>query len=377
VKPLSRVSVERACAWIDDVTRRLETEEVSLDDAAGRILGVDLRAHEAIPLADCAAIEGFAISAGASLGAGTYNPLAMTAITIGAGEPMPPGTDAVVPADQAEPNGSGRIELIEPVAAGINVDRRGATAEAGAFLAAAGNCLTPRHLGLAALAGSSMLSVVRRPRVRLVIAGEARSGPSNSNGSMLRALIKRDGGLTTMTGLDEAFGSGADIIVIAVGVGYRENDRLTAAMASDGSLDIDGVALVPGDTAGFGLIADGTPALLLPSAPAACMWNYELFAGRAIRRLGGRPSALPYSWRQVTTARKIVSAIGMTEICPIHCLAGNRVEPDASFVETGLRAAVAADGFVIVPAQSEGYPAGASVNAYFYGERRTRAEPAS
>jgi molybdopterin molybdotransferase len=166
----------------------------------------------------------------------------------------------------------------------------------------------------------------------------------------------------------EAFGSGADIIIMVGGVGCRENDRLMAAMASAGSLDIDGVALVPGDTAGFGRIADGSPALLLPGAPAACMWNYELFAGRAIRRLGGRPPTLPYNSHQVTTARKIVSAIGMTEICPIRCLADRRVEPDASFIETGLRAAVAADGFVIVPAQSEGYPAGASVTAYFYDE---------
>ena len=79
---------------------------------------MDLRAAEAIPAADCAAIDGFAVSAAASLGAGTYNPLTIAAIAIGAGEPMPPGTDAIVPADQAEPDGSGHIELIEPVASG-------------------------------------------------------------------------------------------------------------------------------------------------------------------------------------------------------------------------------------------------------------------
>jgi molybdopterin biosynthesis enzyme len=42
------------------------------------------------------------------------------------------------------------------------------------------------------------------------------------------------------------------------------------------------------------------------------------------------------------------------------------IEPLASFAEIGLAAAVAADGFVIVPDTSEGYSAGTSVEAYLY-----------
>ncbi len=369
VRPHTRVSVQRACAWIDQETRCLETEEVSLDDAAGRVLGTDLSASDPIPPSDCATINGFAVLAATSLGAGTYSPITITAIPVEAGALMPPGTDTVVAADQVEPAGCELVELIEPVAVGINVERRGIVAEAGAFLAAAGTCLGPRHLGLAAQAGFSGLSVVRRPRVRLAIVGQARSGPNDGNGPMLRALIERDGGLPGNASLAEAFSPGVDIIVLAGDSGSGEDGELAAAMASAGSLEIHGVALIPGETAGFGRSADGTPALLLPGAPAGCYWNYELFAGRAIRRLAGRSPALPYTSRQVTTTRKIVSPIGMTEIWPVRRLADGQVEPDMSFVETGLRAAVAADGFVIVPAPSEGYPAGASVAAYFYDER--------
>ncbi|HEY2530842.1 MAG TPA: hypothetical protein VGJ20_23400, partial [Xanthobacteraceae bacterium] len=93
-----------------------------------------------------------------------------------------------------------------------------------------------------------------------------------------------------------------------------------------------------------------------------------LFAGRAIRRLGGRNPELPYRVVGITITRKIVSSIGMTEICPIRRLADGCVEPVAVFAETGLMATVAADGFVMVPAASEGYPAGAAINAYFYSE---------
>jgi len=225
------------------------------------------------------------------------------------------------------------------------------------------------------------VSVTRRPQVRLVIAGTARSGqPLDSNGPMLRALIERDGGVVTEAALAQAFAVGADIVMIAGGTGHGAHDRSAAALAATGSLAIHGVALIPGETAGFGRTAAGTPVMMMPGMPAACLWNYELFAGRAIRRLAGQHPELPYHSGTVTTARKIVSPIGMTEIRAIRRRVDATIEPVGSFAEVGLMAAVAADGFVIVPAASEGYPAGAAVNAYFYeadfdDAQRIRAAP--
>ena len=71
----------------------------------------------------------------------------------------------------------------------------------------------------------------------------------------------------------------------------------------------------------------------------------------------------------MTTARKIVSAIGMTEIVPVSRRPGDTIEPIAPFSEIGLMAAASADGFVIIPETSEGYPPGASVNVYLYDDR--------
>ena len=81
-----------------------------------------------------------------------------------------------------------------------------------------------------------------------------------------------------------------------------------------------------------------------------------MLAGRAVRRLGGRNPELAYRRRLMHTRRKIVSAIGMTEICPVRCAAHDVAEPLPSFGEIGMMAAVAADGFVIVPEASEGHP---------------------
>jgi molybdopterin molybdotransferase len=361
------VSFERALDWVDGATGRLGSETIALDAAAGRVLAADLRTRAPIPTADCAATDGFAVCAADSVGAGAYNPLMVSAVNIETGEPMPPQKDAVVPFDQAEPDGSGSATLLEPIVAGANVDRRGTVAGAGMLLTEAGTLLTSRHLGILALGGFDRVSVVHRPKVRLVIAGGTRSDQAiDGNGPMLRALIARDGGVVVEADLAEGFGAGADIVVIAGGTGRGGHDRSAATLAAAGSLDIYGIALIPGDTAGFGHSTGGVPVMLLPGSPAACLWNYELFAGRAIRRLGRRNPELPYRSSRVSTARKIVSPIGMTEICAIRRLLDDKVEPVASFAGCGLMAAVAADGFVIVPAASEGYPAGAAIKAYFY-----------
>lgn len=372
-----RVSVAGAIGWIDAATGRLETEEIALDAAAGRVLASDIRAARAIPPVDRAAIDGYAVPAEASLGAGAYNPITLTAVPVEAGEPLPLGTDAVVPLHQAEPDGTDRVVVVEPIAPGAGIDREGATAAAGALLLLAGTRLASRHIGLLASIAAAPIGVVRRPRVRLVIAGDPRAGLADANRPMLTSLIARDGGIAEEMPSPAAFETGADLVLVAGGTGEGREDRSAALLAAAGSLEIHGVALAPGETAGFGHTENGTPALLLPGAPAACLVNYELFAGRAIRRLGGLGADFPYSRRSAIIARKIVSVIGTTEIRPIRLLADGRIEPAASFAETGPRAAVESDGFVILPEASEGHPAGARIIAYFYDEDRICAEPAS
>jgi len=367
VTEFSPVSVEAALAWIDGATHWLETEEVALSQAFGRVLGEDIRAVAPIPPVDCVAIAGFAVRAIESIGAGAYNPLPVPSVRVAAGEALPAGADAVVPLDHVESVNRGDVVLVEPAAPGANVDWQGAVAITGGLLAAAGTRLMPRHVGLLATAGFARLPLIRRPRVR--VAGAARSGAAaDGDGPMLHAAIERDGGVILESPLAEAFSTmEADIVVVAGDAGSGCEDG-SAAVAAGGTLDIHGVTLVSGETTGFGRTAAGVCLVLLPSAPAACLLSYELFAGRAIRRLGGRDPALPYRSRMMTTARKIVSSIGATEICQVRLRSDGQIEPIVSFAEIGLMAAVQADGFIIIPEASEGYPSGASVTAYLYDE---------
>jgi molybdopterin molybdotransferase len=217
------------------------------------------------------------------------------------------------------------------------------------------------------------IEVIRRPVVQIVVAPG--STTVDSNGPMTRALVERDGGVIadtlaverTRQGIHSALGArGLDIMLVVGGTGPGNDDHAGAALTEAGELVIHGIAMEPGETCGFGRTRSGALVVLLPGSPPACLFSYEMLAGRAVRRLGGRDPALPYGSRLMRTARKIVSAIGMTEICPVRYASGDLVEPLPSFGETGLMAAAAADGFVVVPEASEGYPQGAPVTVYLY-----------
>jgi len=161
--------MEPAVAWIDETVNALDIEDAPLPAARGLTLAEDIRAVQPIPTEDRATVDGFAVQASASLGAGVYNPIRLPLIAMAGGDALPAGTDAVVPRELAEPDGQGYIEVVEAVAAGENVEQQGAVATIGATLVRAGTRLAARHIGLLLIAGLSRVPVVRRPRVRVLI----------------------------------------------------------------------------------------------------------------------------------------------------------------------------------------------------------------
>jgi molybdopterin molybdotransferase len=187
------VSFEEAVACVEAASPRLGTERVRLQEAMGRLLAEDIRAAAPIPPDDRAALDGFAVRADASLGASAYNPVELPLLVATTGAVLPPGADAVIPFDAVEADGLGHIRVVEPVAPGDNVERRGAVAETGAQLAAIGIRLALRHIGMLAAAEIDTVQVVRRPRVQILLAGPmATSQAPDSNAPMLRVAVERE-----------------------------------------------------------------------------------------------------------------------------------------------------------------------------------------
>jgi molybdopterin molybdotransferase len=395
-----RSEVPAALKWIDEHAFRLGNESVSLEVAAGRILAADVIAPLNVPGFDRAAMDGYAVRGVESAGAGEYNPLTFsilgqampgqpfdgavrpkTAVRIMTGAPVPEGVDAVVPAEYATET-AGEIVITRPVAPGQHVGRCGEDIREGSTALGAGRRLRPQDVGLVASLGLAEVTVVRQPRVRILVTGNEVKAPGSpkgpydvydANSYMLRGLLARDGGLVEAQyrlgderdEIRKVLGAaGADVILVSGGSSVGREDYAPQLLAELGELAIHGVAMRPSSPAGIGRIAEAL-VFLLPGNPVSCLCAYDFFAGRAIRLRGGRKADWPHRTRQCTVARKIVSAIGRVDYCRVRIVDG-RVEPIALSGASILSSTTRADGFVIVPAESEGFAPDIEVIVYLY-----------
>jgi molybdopterin molybdotransferase len=395
-----RSEVPAALAWIDVHARRLPDEEVPLDDAMGRVLAGDVIAPLNVPGFDRAAMDGFAVRGAYTAGASEYNPLAFAvlgqampgqpfvgdiprnaSIRIMTGAPVPAGVDAVVPAEYATET-AGEIVITQPVAPGQHVGRCGEDIREGAPALPAGRRLRAQDVGLIASLGMAEVSVTRRARVRILVTGNELKTPGTAKGPyqvydansyMLRGLVARDGGVLEPTcrrgddpgAIREALlAPGADVILVSGGSSVGSEDYAPRLIAEIGELAIHGVAMRPSSPAGMGRIGE-TLVFLLPGNPVSCLCAYDFFAGRAIRLCGGRTPDWPHVTRLCIVGRKIVSAVGRVDYCRVRLVDGH-VEPIALSGASILSSTTRADGFVIVPAESEGYGPGAEVTVYLY-----------
>ena len=395
-----RAEVGTVLEWIDRHALSLSPVPVSLDQASGRVLARHVIASIDVPAFDRSAMDGYALHGAETSGASDYTPLAFTvlgqalpgrpfegavlpatAVRVMTGAAVPAGADAIVPAEYARET-AGQVEITLAVGPGKHIGRCGEDILAGTLVLEPGRRLRPQDLGLIASLGIAQVSVVERPRVRIIATGNEVVSPGeakgihqiyDANSAMLRALVARDSGIVEAhykLGDDPALirdaliAPGADVILVSGGSSVGSEDHAPRLLADVGELAIHGVAMRPSSPAGVGRIGD-TPVFLLPGNPVSCLCAYDFFAGRAIRLRGGLRPDWPHRTRQGIVARKIVSAVGRVDYCRVRFV-DDQVEPLALSGASILSSTTRADGFVIVPAENEGYGPGAAVLVYLY-----------
>ncbi len=395
-----RVEVAAALSWIDQHATRMGSQAVSIEHAVDRILAHEVVATIDVPAFDRSAMDGYALRGEETTGASEYNPLTFQvigqalpgqrfdgtvlpgqAVRIMTGAPLPGGADAVVPAEYARATDAG-METSMAFGSGKHVGRLGEDIARGAPVLAAGRRLRPQDLGVLGSLGLAQAEVLCRPQVRIVVTGGEVVAPGmpkalyeiyDANSAMLRGLVQRDGGQledTIRTGDDPASiraaitAEGADIVLVSGGSSVGTEDHAPRLLAQVGELAIHGIAMRPSSPAGFGRIGS-TLVFLLPGNPVSCLCAYDFFAGRAIRLRGGRPAPWPYPVVKSTVGRKIVSAIGRVDYVRVRMRDG-LVEPLALSGASVLSSTVRADGFVVVPAESEGFAPHTEIIVYLY-----------
>lgn len=377
----------------------MPAEEVNLLEASGRILAHEIVSQFDVPAFARSMMDGYALRADETHGATSYNPVVLDvigssypgkplnaivqpgqAVRIMTGAPVPDGADAVLAVEQTETDGTKLLAGGE-VPAGRHIGLPGEDIRRGDIVLPSGRPLRPQDVGILSALGIGRVPVVRPPRVRILITGNellpAGTSPSgfriaDSNGPMLSALVNRDGGAAVVPEMIpddpdrilESLQQPADVILVSGGSSAGQEDHVPVILGSHGELAIHGIAMRPSSPTGMGLL-NGALVFLLPGNPVSCLCAYDFFAGRAIRFLSGKNRDWPYRKVRLTTNRKLVSVVGRLDYARVR-IVDNRVEPLAISGASVLSSTTRADGFVLIPDDSEGIPAEGETDVYLY-----------
>lgn len=303
--------------------------------------------------------DGFPVDSALVADAGPYAPvpLPLASRRIDSGEPLPGGTDAVLPLDAVALRGDG-AEAISAVMAGEGVLPAGGDIAEHEPLRRAGQ--QARAIDVAVMRAAGLDAVtIRQPKVHVVWGGHSRSPVIEAALATVRRLVGAAGGVASgvsMT-LESALGDAeADAVIALGGTGSGQRDGAVAMLARHGQIEAHGIAVSPGETAAFGFVG-AKPVLLIPGRLDAALAIWLLIGHNLVARLAGGsvediPAMLPLK-------RKAASAIGLTELIPVSCMGGMADPLGSGYLS--LAALARSDGWIVVPADSEGYAAGTPV----------------
>ena len=301
----------------------LGVEEAPLLEGLDRVLARDAVADIDLPPFANSAMDGYAVRAADTGGAGPESPVRLpvsgeiaagdpgdrplapgTAMRIMTGAPVPPGADAVIQVERTRPL-DGAVDLLGAVQRGDSVRAAGEDMRRGERVLPAGTVLHPGELGLLASQGYARVDVYRRPRVAILSTGdeltpiEERPGPGkirNSNATMLAAQVLRCGGIPVSLGVardrrEEVHaaldrGRDCDLYLSSGGVSVGDYDVVKQVLEERGSVEAWRVNMRPGKPVAFGQI-DGRPFIGLPGNPVSSFVTFELFARPALRKMSG------------------------------------------------------------------------------------------
>jgi molybdopterin molybdotransferase len=347
----------KALAALDALARPVPPRVVDAADAIGRVLAADVTASRLPPRA-IAAQDGWAVKADEVADAGSYSPvrLAMPPQRVETGDDMPAGADAVVPHETIVLR-DGTAEAVAAVTAGEGVLPAGSDNDPSKPLRTAGERVRITDAAVFAAAGVAQVKV-RAPKLRLVTAREDLRLPPALQ-LIARDCAARGGDVLRTNGLDpgEALrNEDCDAVIIIGGSGSGSRDRSVNTLGQRGKVLVHGVGLTPGETTALGTIG-ARPVLIVPGRLDAALAAWLTLGRRLLARLAADEQ--PETTTLLSLSRKVTSTVGLAELVPVRH-DGLHAEPLAG-KQLPLWVLARANGWLLVPPESEGYPAGAKV----------------
>ena len=346
-------------ARLDALAEPVAPHSAELSAARGQTLAEDVVVASPIPPAARALRDGWAVPSDLTIDASGYAPAPLPfALRLDVGEPLPEGADAVAPLDAVAIRDDA-AHALAPVSPGEGVLPAAGDGAPGATFLPAGRRLGGVEIALLTAAGVVAVSV-RAPRLHLVRAGPAGDPVIDAAVRYLADAVESQGGVAVSAaqeGLADALAAAdVDAIIVVGGTGSGRRDVTVRTMASVGAVLVHGVALLPGETTALGT-AGARPVLAFPGRLDAALAAWHVLGRAMLARLAGHRETLPMRMARLT--HKLTSPVGLAELVPVRCEG-----PSATPIASGyvpLAALAQANGWVLIGADSEGYPAQSEV----------------
>lgn len=413
------IPVSEALDRVLEHAHPLPDETLPILETHGRVLAQPIAAREDLPFWDNSSMDGYAVRAADVAGSTPEEPRRLQvigrapagslyqgdvgpgqAVKIMTGAPMPRGADSVVIVERTRTlreEGIDHVLIEAEVPPGANVRRKGEEVRSGEVVLEPGRTIRASEVGMMAHLGYPQVSVIRTPRVGVMVTGDELLRPDqpmepgkirNSNTYSLLCQIRAAGAEAVDLGIVEdtmeatvaAFETGSsecDILVSSGGVSMGDLDFVRPALLELGfTLHFEKVALAPGKPTTFAT-RERRLVFGLPGNPVSVMVTFELFVRPAIRRLqGSRRLHRPRVRGRLTMPFRKKS--GRTHF--VRCrITGDEsgqllVTPVFSQSSGALRAMAEANALAVVERDIQELPAGAEVEAILLDQPETDPE---
>ena len=362
-------------------------ELITIENCDGRTAAEDIFSQADVPHYRRAAMDGFAVRAADTMGAGSNSPVLLRSDTniekgmctrVHTGSLVPDWADAVVMIEDTVVHGE-TVEVFTQMHPFKNVGEIGEDIRKGELIIQNGHVIRPCDIAVLASVGIDKINVVRKPVVAIIPTGEevvARGSRKpeagevyETNGLMTSLYVKKWGGVPRLLDIvtddpdkiKEAIQgfSGADMIIISGGTSVGKRDYVPAVVESLGTLLVHGIGISPGKPTALGLV-NVKPVVCMPGYPVAGMVALYYFARPAIRKLAHIPDE-PDRVVKAVLSEKIPGRTGYKTFARVKLKNGKAI-PLATSGAGILSSVSKADGFVIIPENAEGIGKGEEVD---------------
>ncbi len=371
---------------------KIESENVNIKNALGRVLFSNLCSNEFVPDFDRSTVDGYAVVASSTFGCSESIPAILdykgevqmgqtpdfeidqtSCAYVPTGGQIPKGANAMVMIEYAEDFGDGTRAMLKPSAPSQHVIFRGDDVKEGQTVLNAGKILQAKDIGTLSALGIDEVCVFKKPKVAVISTGdELVDITQDLSGAQIRDVnsyvlcsaiesigcepikigIVKDNFETLKNEVQKALEQ-SDVLLVSGGSSVGVKDATYEVFESLGEVYIHGIAIKPGKPTIFGKV-DEKAVFGLPGHPLASYFIFDLFVRPALLKMQGVKELRSHVTAKLTLP--IPSNHGREECVPARVFEQDgelRAEP--IFNKSGLISVLAkAQGYIRVARDCEG-----------------------